>query len=47
MTEFADRKKVKHIRANKATFYGLRDIKADGSNNPVLKDGDLVLVPAD
>ena len=38
---------MKLVRANKQTLYDLRDIKADGSNNPVLKDGDLVLVPAD
>ena len=46
-TEFADKRKVKLIRAKKATLYDLRDIKADGSNNPVLKDGDLIHVPAD
>ncbi len=46
-TEFADRRKVKLIRAGKATYYDLRDIIADGSNNPVLKDGDLIHVPAD
>ncbi len=46
-TEFAGRRKVKVIRANKATYYDLRDINADGSNNPVLKDGDIIHVPAD
>lgn len=46
-TEFADRRKVKLIRSQKANFYDMRDIKADGSNNPVLKDGDLIHVPAD
>lgn len=46
-TEFADRRKVKVIRDSKATFYDLRDINADGSNNPVLKDGDLINVPGD
>ena len=44
-TEFAKVKKVKLIRAGKATFYDMREIKEDGSNNPVLKDGDLILVP--
>lgn len=46
-TEFADKKKVKLIRASKATLYDMRDIKADGSNNPLLKDGDLIHVPGD
>lgn len=46
-TEFADVRRVKLIRASKATIYDMRDIKADGSNNPVLKDGDLIHVPAD
>ncbi len=46
-TEFADVRRVKLIRASKATLYDMRDIKADGSNNPVVKDGDLIHVPAD
>ena len=46
-TEFAKVKKVKFIRASKATNYDMRDVKADGSNNPPLKDGDLIHVPAD
>jgi polysaccharide biosynthesis/export protein len=41
----ADISKVKLIRAEQETVYDLRVIKPDGSNNPVLLDGDEILVP--
>jgi polysaccharide export outer membrane protein len=46
-TEFAKVRKVKLIRAGKAAYYDMRDIKADDSNNPVLRDGDTIVVPGD
>lgn len=45
-TEFAEISRVKLKRANEETIYDLGTIKPDGSNNPVLMDGDLVVVPA-
>ena len=42
-TEFA--KPVKLIRGKTETKYDLRRIKADGSNNPFLQDGDQVILP--
>jgi protein involved in polysaccharide export with SLBB domain len=44
-TEFAAINRVKLIRSNKETVYDLREIKPDGSNNPILLDGDQVIVP--
>ncbi len=44
--ESADPSRVKLIRANQETIYDLREIKADDSNNPVLMDGDQIVVPA-
>lgn len=43
-SDFANVKKVKLLRGNNATFYDLRKINSDGSNNPFLKDGDLIIV---
>ena len=45
LTEFADAKWVKLLRGNKGTLYDLRKLLPDGSNNPVLKDGDYIHVP--
>jgi protein involved in polysaccharide export with SLBB domain len=44
-TEFANVRKVKLIRENRESVYDMRKIKADGSNNPILLDGDMVVVP--
>ncbi len=45
VTEFAKVREVKLIRGKKETKYDLRQIKADGSNNPFLQDGDQIIVP--
>ena len=45
-TEFARTRSVKLIRNNREQIYDMRKINADGSNNPVLKDGDQIVVPA-
>lgn len=45
-TEFAKTKQVKLIRGNTQTVYDMRKISPDGSNNPVLRDGDQIIVPA-
>ena len=45
-TEFARTKAVKLIRNNDEQLYDMRKIQADGSNNPVLRDGDQIIVPA-
>jgi protein involved in polysaccharide export with SLBB domain len=47
VTEFAKVREVKLIRGKKETKYDLRQIKADGSNNPLLQDGDRIIVPGD
>ena len=44
-TEFAKATRVKLIRGKKETIYDLRKLLPDGSNNPVLKDGDVIHVP--
>jgi protein involved in polysaccharide export with SLBB domain len=38
-------KKVKILRDKKELIYDLRKINPDGSNNPVLMDGDQIIVP--
>ena len=38
-------REVKLIRGKKETKYDVRRIKADGSNNPLLQDGDQIIVP--
>ena len=38
-------KKVKILRDKKEVIYDISQIRPDGSNNPVLKDGDEVIVP--
>jgi protein involved in polysaccharide export with SLBB domain len=43
--ESADLRRVKLLRGNKALIYDLREIQPEGSNNPELQDGDLVIVP--
>lgn len=43
--EAAGIRRVKLIRADKETIYDRRKINPDGSNNPVLMDGDEVIVP--
>lgn len=45
-TEFAKVKQVKLIRGSKTMVFDMRNIKEDGSNNPVLQDGDSVIVPS-
>ena len=45
-TEFARTKGVKLLRGNQETIYDMRKIQANGSNNPVLMDGDQIIVPA-
>ena len=45
-TEFAKTKAVKLLRGNSETVYDMRKIQANGSNNPVLMDGDQIIVPA-
>lgn len=45
-TKTANPSRVKLVRTNKETIYDLRRIQPDGSNNPGLMDGDLVIVPA-
>lgn len=42
--DFAKVSKVKLLRGNNATYYDMRKISNDGSNNPFLKDGDLIIV---
>ncbi len=45
---FTDSEKVrsvKLIRGKKETKYDVRRMKADGSNNPLLQDGDQIIVP--
>jgi protein involved in polysaccharide export with SLBB domain len=44
-TEFAKVREVKLIRGNKETRYDLRTVRPDGSNNPLLMDGDQIVVP--
>lgn len=47
-TEFADVKHVKIIRGNRALIYDMRkSLREDGSNNPILMDGDTIHVPQD
>ena len=44
--ESADFSRVKLIRGGgKETIYDLSQIKPDGSNNPLLKDGDAIFIP--
>ena len=45
-TEFAKTSKVKLLRGNKETVYDMRKINPNGANNPVLMDGDAIIVPA-
>lgn len=44
-TEFGQPKKVKLLRNNKEMIYNMKTINPDGSNNPVLQDGDQIIVP--
>lgn len=44
-TEFAKTKAVKLIRGNREMVYDMRKISPDGSNNPILVDGDQIIVP--
>lgn len=44
-TGFAKVGEVKLVRGNKETKYDMRRMKADGSNNPLLEDGDQIVVP--
>lgn len=44
-SEFAKTKAVKLLRGNKEMIYDMRKVNPDGSNNPVLMDGDQIIVP--
>ncbi len=44
-TEFSISRKVKLIRGNTERIYDMRKVLSDGSNNPVLQDGDQIIVP--
>ena len=44
-TEFSNPKKVKLLRGNTERIYDMRKVLPDGSNNPVLQDGDQITVP--
>ena len=46
-TEFADMRRVKIIRGTREFLFDMRKIKPDGSNNPVVLDGDTIHIPAD
>ena len=46
-TEFADMRKVKIIRGTREFHFDMRRILPDGSNNPVLQDGDTIHIPTD
>ena len=46
-TEYAKTKNVRLIRGTKETVYDMRKIDANGANNPVLQDGDSIIVPQD
>lgn len=46
-SEFADMRKVKVIRGTREFRFDMRHISPDGSNNPVLQDGDTIHIPAD
>lgn len=45
-TEFGNPKKVKLLRNNRETVYNMKSINPDGSNNPILQDGDQIIVPS-
>ena len=45
-TEFGNPKKVKLLRNNRETIYNMKSINPDGSNNPILQDGDQIIVPS-
>lgn len=44
-SDFANPKKVKLLRGNKEMIFNMKSINPDGSNNPVLMDGDQIIVP--
>jgi len=44
-SEFADMKKVKLIRGTREFRVDMRKLQTDGSNNPVLQDGDTIHIP--
>lgn len=46
-TEFADVRRVRLMRGNRSQVFDMRKIQDNGSNNPVLQDGDTVHVPQD
>ena len=46
-TEFADMRKVKIIRGTREFRCDLTKLRPDGSNNPVLQDGDTIHIPMD
>jgi polysaccharide export outer membrane protein len=46
-SDFADKKRVKLFRGNREYVYDLRKIDPKGSNNPLLQDGDQIIVPQD
>jgi hypothetical protein len=42
---FRSMKKLRILRGGKTTDYDIRKFKPDGSNNPLLEAGDIILVP--
>jgi len=46
-TEFADMRRVKLIRGTRQTIYDMRKLDPNGSNNPVVQDGDTIHIPQD
>ena len=46
-TEFADMRKVKIIRGTREYRFDMRKILPDGTNNPILQDGDTIHIPMD
>lgn len=45
LTEFADPKKVRLMRGNRSQVFDIRKIQDNGSNNPILMDGDTIHIP--
>ena len=46
-TEFADMRKVKLSRGSRSQVFDMRKIQDNGSNNPILMDGDTIHIPQD
>jgi len=46
-TEFADVRRVRLMRGKRSEIFDMRKIQDNGSNNPILMDGDTIHVPQD